>query len=378
MQENISGIKEVQLFGRQEYNLHFFDQINSEYCKAYLRAVFYYAIFFPFIEIVSSISTALIIWYGGLRAYKGTLTIGVLVAFIEYMGRFFRPIRELGERYNLLQATMAAAERIFALMDTRHYIQIPPDPKPFSGLQQEIVFDQVWFAYDDNHYVLKDISFSMKKGQTLAIIGTTGAGKTSIINLLGRYYDFQRGRILIDGIDIRDYDLRQLRSCICVVHQDIFLFSGTILENITLGHPGIDFNKVKQIAEYINASQFIERLPGGYDYKLTEAGGGLSVGQKQLLAFARALVFEPDILILDEATSSVDSETEGLIQDALPKLLKGRTSIIIAHRISTITRADQILVLHKGRIAEKGSHSYLIKHGLIYKKLYEMLMKENA
>jgi len=374
MQENITGMKEVQLFGREEQNFHHFDRINREHQDAYLKAVFYYALFFPFIEILALVSTALIVWYGGLKAFQGTLTIGLLVAFIEYMGRFFRPVRELSEKYNLLQSTMASAERIFGLLDTKQQIVISANPKPFPGLQAEIVFDRVWFAYDGENYVLKDISFRIVKGKTLAIVGTTGAGKTSIVNLLGRYYDFQRGRILIDGVDIREYDIKELRSAIAVVQQDVFLFSTSVLDNITLVNPAINLKTVRQVAEYINASTFIEQLPGGYNQVMSERGNTLSAGQKQLLAFARALAAGSDILILDEATANVDSETEGLIQDALRKLVRNRTSIIIAHRLSTITDADQILVLHKGRVAEEGTHNALLQKGGIYKKLHEMLM----
>ncbi|MEW6380908.1 MAG: ABC transporter ATP-binding protein [bacterium] len=374
LQENITGMKEVQLFGREKQNFGHFDRINREHQDAYLRAVFYYALFFPFIEILASVSTALIIWYGGVRAFEGTLTIGLLVAFIEYMGRFFRPVRELSEKYNVLQATMSSAERIFGLLDTRQQVRVSVSPRPFPGLQKEIIFDRVWFAYEGENYILKDISFCLPRGKTLAIVGATGAGKTSIVNLLGRYYDFQQGRILIDGVDIREYDLKELRSAIAMVQQDAFLFSTTILHNITLGNPAVSLKRVQQVAEYINASTFIEQLPEGYQQVLTERGNTLSAGQKQLLAFARALAGGPDILVLDEATASIDSETESLIQDALRKLVRNRTSIIIAHRLSTITDADQILVLHKGRVAEEGTHSTLLLKGGIYKKLYETLV----
>ncbi|MEW5800866.1 MAG: ABC transporter ATP-binding protein [bacterium] len=374
MQENITGMKEVQLFGREEQHFRQFDKINRAHQDAYLKAIFYYALFFPFIEILASISTALIIWYGGLKAFQGTLTIGLLVAFIEYMGRFFRPVRELSEKYNLLQATMASAERIFGLLDTRQQVVISSGPKPFPGLQTDIVFDRVWFAYDGDNYVLKDVSFRLPRGKTMAIVGTTGAGKTSIVNLLGRYYDFQHGRILIDGVDIREYDLKELRSAMAMVQQDVFLFSDSILHNITLANTSINLKKVRQVAEYINASTFIEQLPEGYHQVMSERGNTLSAGQRQLLAFARALAAGPDILILDEATANVDSETESLIQDALKKLVRNRTSIIIAHRLSTITDADQILVLHKGRVAEEGTHSSLLQKEGIYRKLYEMLV----
>jgi len=374
MQENITGMKEVQLFGREVQNFRHFDRINRDHQDAYLRAVFCYALFFPFIELLASVSTALIVWYGGLKALQGTLTIGLLVAFIEYMGRFFRPVRELSEKYNLLQSTMASAERIFGLLDSGQKVAISVNPKPFPGLQAEIVFDRVWFAYDGENYVLKDVSFRLARGKTLAIVGTTGAGKTSIVNLLGRYYEFQRGRILIDGVDIREYDLKELRSAIAVVQQDAFLFSTSVLDNITLANPAINLKTVRQVAEYINASTFIEQLPEGYHQVMSERGNTLSSGQKQLLAFARALAAGPDILILDEATANVDSETEGLIQDALRKLVHNRTSIIIAHRLSTIADAHQILVLHKGRVAEEGTHNALLQQGGIYKKLYEMLM----
>lgn len=374
MQEVVTGIKEVQLFGREEENRRLFDQINAEHRDAYLKAIFYYALFMPFMEIVGSVATALIIWYGGLRAYGGALTIGVLVAFLEYMNKFFRPIRELSEQYNLLQAALAACERIFELLNTPQAIAfLPSSPKPFPGLQKDIIFDQVWFAYDGENYVVQDASFHLAKGKTLAIVGATGAGKTTLMHLLGRQYEPQRGRILIDGVDIREYDLKDLRSAMAIVQQDVFLFSHSIFYNITLGNPSIDLKTVQQMAEYINADTFIEKLPGKYDFVLAEGGGGLSLGQRQLLAFARALASNPDLLILDEATSFVDVETERLIQDSLRKLMKNRTSIIIAHRLSTIREADQILVLHKGRVAEIGTHFQLLQEGIIYKKFHEML-----
>ena len=373
MQENISGIKEVQLFGRENHNFKRFDLINGKHRDAYLRAILYYSFFFPAIEILASISTALIIWYGGLQAFKGALTIGVLVAFIQYMGKFFRPLRELGEKYNLLQSTMASAERIYALLDTKQKSNAIPSPKPFPGLKKEIVFENVWFAYEDKNWILKDISFHITKGETIAIVGATGAGKTTIINVLGQYYNIQKGRILIDGIDIREYDPKEIRRAMPVVQQDVFLFSNSIKENIALGNPNLDIETIHKITRYIKADTFIEKFPEKYEQILTERGNALSVGQKQLLAFARALAADPSILILDEATSSVDIETEGLIQDALLKLVLNRTSIIIAHRLSTITNADKIIVLHKGKVAEQGTHKSLLKEGVIYKKLYEML-----
>ncbi|MGA1826208.1 MAG: ABC transporter ATP-binding protein [bacterium] len=373
MQENITGIKEVQLFGREKDNLKRFADINGHYRDSYLKAVFYYSLFFPFIEILASVTTALIIWYGGFQTLHGSLTIGVLVAFIEYMGKFFRPIRDLSEKYNLLQSTMASAERIFTLMDTHQTINLSDRSLPLTDLKNEIVFDHVWFAYEQERYVLRDVSFSLKKGENLAIVGATGAGKTSIINLIARFYNHQRGRILIDGKDIRDYNLKELRSGMAMVQQNVFLYSASIMENITLGNTAISMDRIREIANYINADSFIDKLPGKYEQVLTERGDMLSVGQKQLLAFARALAADPSLLILDEATSNVDSETEMLIQDAVRKLVRDRTSIIIAHRLSTITNADQILVLNKGKVVEKGTHASLLKQGGYYKKLYELL-----
>ncbi|MGA1869131.1 MAG: ABC transporter ATP-binding protein [bacterium] len=375
MQENITGIKEVQLFGREEENFTRFSHINKQHRDSYLKAVLYYSLFFPFIEILASTSTALILWYGGVHTFRGTLTIGVLVAFIEYMGKFFHPIRDLSEKYNLLQATMAASERIFTLLDTHQHVHISPQSRPFSGLKTDIVFDHVWFAYEGDNYILKDVSFRLKKGKNLAIVGATGAGKTSIINLIARFYDPQRGRILIDGDDIREYDLTQLRAGMPMVQQDIFIYSASILENITLGNQKISMSTIHEIAEYINAAHFIEKLPLKYEHILTERGSTLSVGQKQLLAFARALAANPALLILDEATSNIDSETELLVKDALNKLMCHQTSIVIAHRLSTITTADEILVLHKGKVVEQGTHARLLKEGGYYKKLYELLIK---
>ncbi len=378
LQENVTGMKIVQLFNREKRNFDRFDELNIDHLNALLRAIFYYAVFFPVVEVMGAVAMALIIWYGGGEVIRNALTIGVLVAFIQYANRFFRPIRDLSEKYNIMQAAMAASERIFSLLDTPIDIKNPEEPVILEDrFKGDIEFKNVWLAYADDDYVLKDMSFKIKSGESVAFVGATGAGKTSIISLLARFYDIQKGEILIDGVDIRKMDKHQLRSHIGVVQQDVFLFSGSIEKNIRLGNEDIDDRRVRDAARYVNAHKFIQRLPDRYRQKVKERGATLSVGQKQLLAFARALAFNPDILlVLDEATSSVDTETEFLIQDALVKLMKGRTSIIIAHRLSTIKRVDRIIVIHKGEIKEVGTHQELLDKRGIYYRLYQLQYKE--
>jgi len=371
LQENIVGMSIVQIFNREERNFAKFRHLNQDHLEARLRSLFYGAVFHPTVEVIGSAGVALIVWYGGAQVLKGALTFGALVAFIQYVNRFFQPIRDLSEKYNVMQAAMASSERIFKLLDTEPEIKDPPHPVPMETIRGEIEFRNVWFAYGDENYVLRDVSFHIGPGEKVAFVGLTGAGKTSIINLLARFYDVSKGEILIDGVNIRDMAQRQLRQHLGIVLQDVFLFSGSVEDNIRLGEGRISSKQVEAAAQYVNVDSFVRRLPNGYQEDVQERGGVLSAGQRQLLAFARALAFDPKILILDEATSSVDTETEMLIQDALAKLLRGRTSIIIAHRLSTIKNVNRIIVLHKGRIREIGSHEELLeKRGIAGKGRY--------
>jgi ATP-binding cassette subfamily B protein len=376
LQENITGMSTVQLFRREAFNFSRFDAINAGHRDANLDQIFYYAVFYPAIEGVSTLASALIIWYGGGRVLAGTLTFGALVAFLQYSQRFFRPISDMSEKFNVLQSAMASSERIFTLIDEPVSIASPNAPTmrpaPAAG---HIVFDHVWFAYANDDYVLKDVSFEVLPGQRVGIVGATGSGKTTIISLLLRFYDVSRGRITVDGVDIRELDIGDLRQLFSLVLQDVHLFSGTIAENIRLGRESIDQEQVKRAAEAVHADAFIERMPNGYDSAVAERGSTLSLGQKQLLSFARALAFDPRVLILDEATSSVDTETELVIRDALRVLMAGRTTMAIAHRLSTIQDMDQILVLHKGRVREAGTHQELLAKRGIYFTLFELQYK---
>jgi ATP-binding cassette, subfamily B, multidrug efflux pump len=376
LQENITGMTTVQLFRREALNFSRFDEIDRLHRDANIESIFYYAVFYPAIEFVSSLASALIIWYGGGSVLHSTLTLGALVAFLQYSQRFFRPISDMSDKFNVLQSAMASSERIFKLLDEPVAIENPAAPRtrpaPAAG---HIVFDHVWFAYNDNDFVLKDISFEVKPGQRIGIVGATGSGKTTLINLLLRFYDVTQGRITIDGVDIRELDLDDLRGLFSLVLQDVHLFSGTIADNIRLGSASIDDERVRRAAEAVHAEAFIERLPGGYASAVAERGATLSVGQKQLLSFARALAFDPRVLILDEATSSVDTETELLIRDALHVLMKGRTTIAIAHRLSTIQDMDKILVVHRGQLRESGTHQELLAERGIYFKLFELQYK---
>ncbi len=376
MQEHIVGMPIVQLFTQEAKTYQAFDEINANHRDANIRSIFYYAIFYPSVELISAIAAGLIIWYGGGHALEGAITAGVLVSFLQYTEMFFRPIRDLSDKYNILQTAMASSERIFKLLDTHPRVVNVQSPHVVKRLRGHVEFRNVWFAYNDEEWVLKNVSFAIEPGESVALVGHTGAGKSSIVNLLERFYDVQRGHILIDGMDIRLYDQDSLRRNIAVVMQDVFLFSGDIAFNISLGDEKIDEDTIRRAAQMVGADEFISHLPHGYQQAVGERGVLLSTGQKQLLSFARALARDPAILILDEATSSVDTETELRIQKAISTLLANRTSIVIAHRLSTIQHVDRIIVIHKGEIREVGTHQELLALGGIYTKLYELQYKE--
>ncbi|HVH28191.1 MAG TPA: ABC transporter ATP-binding protein [Vicinamibacterales bacterium] len=376
LQENITGMSTVQLFRREGLNFSRFDDIDRRHRDANIQSIFFYAVFYPAIEAVGALASALIIWYGGANVLSGTLTLGALVAFLQYSQRFFRPISDMSEKFNVLQAAMAASERIFGLLDEPVTVMPPghPTARP-SPAYGHVRFENVWFAYHDEHWVLRDVSFEVKPGERVGIVGATGSGKTTLINLLLRFYDVQRGRITVDGVDIRHLDLGDLRRLFSLVLQDVHLFTGTIADNIRLGNASIADAQLRRAAEAVHADAFISRMPNGYASTVAERGATLSVGQKQLLSFARALAFDPRVLILDEATSSVDTETELLIRDALHVLMSGRTTIAIAHRLSTIQDMDKILVLHKGCLRESGTHQELLAARGIYFRLFELQYK---
>ncbi len=383
LNERVAGMITVQLFGREKRTNSEFEKINRDHADANIKSVFYYAVFFPTIEFLSALTYAAIIWYGGTiitgdKAHPlGTaFTIGTLIAFIQYTEMFFRPLRDLADKYNILQNAMASSERLFKLLDDDTVVPPPAHPEPVGHLAGEIEFRNVSFAYNHDEYVLKDLSFHVKPGETIAFVGATGAGKSSITNLITRFYEFQKGDILIDGKDIRSLDAHELRQNIAIVLQDVFLFSADVVTNITLGDKRISDERAIEAAIITGADPFIRRLPNGYKTHVKERGAILSVGEKQLLSFSRALAYDPRILILDEATSSIDTESEILIQRAIDKLLEGRTSIVIAHRLSTIQKADKIIVLHKGEIREMGTHEELLALGGIYRTLYELQYKE--
>jgi ATP-binding cassette, subfamily B, multidrug efflux pump len=376
MQEHITGMNIVQIFNKQQDELKQFSSINNDYRDANIKSIVYYAVFYPAVEFLSSIAIGLIIWYGGGEIIQNSLTLGVLFAFIQYTEMFFRPIRDLSEKYNIMQTAMASSERIFKLLDNKTFISNPINPQNIRNVKGEIEFKNVWFSYNEGDYILKDISFKINPGETVAIVGATGAGKTSIINILSRFYDINKGSISIDGIDIRKVDKRELRKHISMVLQDVFLFSGTIVSNISMSNDSIPIEKIMEAAKIVGADKFINNLPQKYNEVVKERGATLSVGQKQLISFARALAYNPQILILDEATSSVDTETEILIQEAINKLLIGRTAIVIAHRLSTIQNADNIIVLHKGEIRETGTHQELLVKRGIYYRLYQLQFKD--
>lgn len=370
--ENIAGIATVQAFGQEEKMYRRFGEINRRYRDVLLRSIRYNAMFFPVIEIFSALTIGLLLWYGGRQILSSALPAGVLVAFIQYIQRMYQPIRDLAEKYNIMQAAMASAERIFMLLDTPPQIKNPSRPKRAERFAGEVEFKDVWLSYRPGEPVLKGISFHVAPGEKIALVGATGGGKTSIISALCRFYEVERGAILVDGIDIREWNKQELRRHLGLVLQDVFLFSGDIAANITLGDPRISEAQMRDAARRAQIAPFIERLPNRYRQEVQERGSTLSQGQRQLLSFARALAFDPKILILDEATSSVDTRTEELIQEALGELLKNRTALIIAHRLSTIRHADRILVIHKGEIWEAGSHAQLLARGGLYARLYDL------
>ena len=383
MQEHVTGMSIVQLFNRESEEMQRFNDINDQHRIAQINTIFYFALFWPAVDIIASTAIGLVLWTGGVNAMSGTLTVGVLIAFVQYARQFFEPIRNLSDQFNTLQGAMAGAERIFGLLDEDHALVEPEEPVAVERLTGRIEFQNVWFSYDDMpvdgqepNWVLRDVSFIIEPGQSVAIVGATGSGKTTIISLLLRFYDIQKGRILIDGIDIHRYRLQDIRRHLGLVLQDVFLFSGSVERNITLDDPDVTPEQVHEAAALIGAARFIERLPGGYQQDVRERGASLSHGQRQLLSFVRALVYDPEVLVLDEATSSVDTETEHAIQHALDTLLEGRTSLVIAHRLSTVRHADQILVMHKGCLRERGSHDDLLARDGLYRTLYELQYKD--
>jgi ATP-binding cassette subfamily B protein len=362
----------VKLFNVESKEYRGFDRANKDHLTAHLQNLFYYAVFFPTVEFIGAIALALIVWYGGLGILEGTVTFGVVVAFLQYSERFYQPVRDLSEKYNVFQAAMVASERIFDLLDTKPGVPEPARPAPVGRLRGGVEFDRVWFAYKDDDFVLRDISFRIAPGEKVALVGATGAGKSSIANLLTRFYEFQRGSIRVDGRDIREIEGRALRRQIGLVLQDVFLFAGSVRENLRFGARGRDPAEAERALEEIGGGRMLGRLPRGLEEEVGERGVYFSMGERQLLAFARALHYDPSLLILDEATSSVDVETERVIQSALRRLLEGRTSLVIAHRLSTILDADRILVMHKGELREQGTHAELLARGGIYARLYEL------
>jgi ATP-binding cassette subfamily B protein len=381
LQEHFAGAQTVQIFNAEQKSVGKFDSINEDYRRANLDTIFYYAVFFPLVDLIGAIGIALIIWYGGYRVMQNTpthtvLTLGALIAFIQYSQMLFQPIRDISDKYNVLQAAVVASHRIFKTLDQPVAILAPEKALKAERARGRIEFQNVWFAYKDDDWVLKDVSFTVEPGQSVALVGHTGSGKTTITNLLMRFYDIQRGRILLDGVDLRDWDLHELRKNFAVVLQEVFLFSGTIAGNIRLGREDISEDRVRWAAQEVHADSFISRLKSGYEAEVRERGAGLSVGQKQLISFARALAFDPAILILDEATSSIDTETEQLIQRAIERVMRDRASIVVAHRLSTVQNADRIIVLHHGEIREQGTHQELLAERGLYWKLYKLQYAE--
>lgn len=376
-QEHLTGMSVVQLFGQEERTFNKFDQINGDLRNGHFRSIYYYAIFFPAAEIIGAVSVAALLYYGGLKIYADTLTFGELVAFITLVERFYGPIRDLAEKYNIMQAAMASSERIFQLLDTEPAIATTPKPSRIVNFNGGIELDHLWFAYKDEDWVLRDVSFTVEPGEKVALVGATGAGKTSLISLLYRFYDYQKGSLKLDGIDLKELPIEDLRGHLGLVLQDVYLFSGDIASNVRLRRKDITDAQVTDALSRVGFDRFLSQMPKGIHTEVKERGATLSTGQKQLLSFARALAFNPEILILDEATSSVDSETEGLIQSALDELQKGRTSIVIAHRLSTIEKADKIIVLHHGQVREIGKHAELLARKGIYHTLYQMQYKRD-
>lgn len=372
LSEHLSGMKIIQIFGRQERKFEEFHDKNTKLYKAFYREMLMYAVFRPLIYILSILSLMIVLWFGSRNVFDEIISVGTLYIFSNYIRSFFDPIQELAEQFSTLQSSIASAEKIFTVMDEDEFIPEVENPKQPDKIIGKIEFDHVWFAYDGENYVLKDVSFVINPGEKVAFVGATGAGKSSILNLIGRYYDIQKGHIYIDGIDIRQLSKKQLRSAIGQMQQDVFIFEGDVAYNIRLNDDAITDAQVKAAAEYVNASHFIEKLPQGYHEPVTERGATFSAGERQLLSFARTLAHNPSILVMDEATASIDTETEILIQEALEKLMDGRTTIMVAHRLSTIQHADCIMVMHKGRICERGTHRELLEQDGIYRKLYEL------
>jgi ATP-binding cassette subfamily B multidrug efflux pump len=377
VQEHITGMYVVQIFNREKAEMKHFNDINAKHRDANIRSILAYSIFFPVVEILSSVSLGLLVWWGGKGILKGTATVGELVSFIMYINMLFRPIRQLADRFNTLQMGMVSSDRVFKVLDTKEFIENEGRAEA-EKINGNIEFKNVWFAYNNEDWILKNISFSVKQGETIALVGATGAGKSSIINLLNRFYEYNKGLISIDGVDIRDYELTSLRKNIGVVLQDVFLFSDSLANNISLNDPEITRKQIIEAAKIVGAHDFISKLPNDYDYNAMERGGMLSVGQRQLISFIRAYVYDPKILVLDEATSSIDTESEKLIQKATELLTKNRTSIIIAHRLATIQKADKIIVMGNGEIIEMGNHQELLKRNGQYKRLFELQFKEET
>ena len=376
IQEHITGISVVQLFGKEKRTVEEFEKINREHTDENKKSILYYALFFPVVELLGAAAVGAIIWYGGGQVIQKAITVGVIISFVQYTEMFFRPIRDLAEKYNILQTAMASSERIFDLLDTKNPVLDPAEPVKIDKVKGEIDFKNVWFAYNDDEFVLKNITFNFKEGEKVAIVGHTGAGKTTIINLINRFYDVNKGEIKIDGINIKYLNQKELRQNVGIVLQDVFLFSGDIRYNIDLGNKDITDEQIQNAIDNVGLRKFIEELPEGINHKVNERGTTFSVGQRQLISFARALAYNPRILVLDEATSSVDTETEILIQKAIQRLIEGRTSIIIAHRLSTIQSCDKIVVMHKGEIKEMGNHQELLNKKGLYYKLYQLQYKD--
>lgn len=372
LSENISGMRIIQIFGREERKFDEFNDRNYKYYRAFYREMLVFAIFRPLIYILSVLSLMLVLGVGSREVLGNVISIGTLYIFAQYIQSFFEPIQELAEQFSTLQSSLASAEKIFTIMDEDALVPEPGNPVVLPEIKGRIEFDHVWFAYDNENYVLRDVSFVIEPGQKVAFVGATGAGKSSILNLIGRYYDIQQGHIYIDGVDIRNISKKQLRSAIGQMQQDVFIFEGTVESNIRLYDEDITSEEVREAAEYVNASRFIEKLPNGYEEPVSERGSTFSAGERQLLSFARTLAHKPSILVMDEATANIDTETEALIQEALERLMKGRTTIMVAHRLSTIQHADCIMVMHKGKIRERGTHQELLAQNGIYKKLYEL------
>ncbi|WP_080240752.1 ABC transporter ATP-binding protein [Spirosoma rigui] len=375
VQEHITGMNIVQIFGSEQIEAEKFRVINDQHRKANIRSIWYYSVYYPVADIIAAVAVGMVVWYGARQVISSNVTFGTITAFVMFINLFFRPIRMLADRFNTLQMGIVSTDRILKLLDSDEFTANDGTYQP-ATIRGEVMFDKVWFAYNNEDYVLRDISFKVGEGETVAFVGATGAGKSSIINLLSRFYDINKGTIEVDGVDVHDYELGYLRRNIGVVLQDVFLFSDTIENNITLGDKRISREKMVEAAKLVGVHDFIERLPGGYDYNVMERGSTLSVGQRQLISFVRAMVQDPKIIVLDEATSSVDTETEEMIQNAISKLMKGRTAIVIAHRLSTIQKANNIIVVDKGRIVEQGNHEELLQHEGAYANLYRMQYKE--